>query len=62
MNSYQADETFTDRRLGTANFELTGAHYRWIEEGDIVTTRRRNLQLWLNASMVAGSMAFLPVS
>ena len=41
MNSYQADETFTDRRLvHTANFELTGAHSRWIEEGDIVTTRR----------------------
>ena len=41
MNSYQADETFTDRCLvHTANFELTGAHYRWIEEGDIVTKRR----------------------
>ena len=41
MNGYQADDTFTDRRLvHTGNFELTGAHYRWIEEDDIVTTRR----------------------
>ena len=37
VNSYQADEIFTDRRLvHTANFELTGAPYRWIEEDDIV--------------------------
>ena len=35
------NETFSDRRLvHTANFELTGTHYRWINESDIATTQQ----------------------
>ena len=40
-NNLQEDETFNDRRLvHIANFELTGTHYRWINESDIATTQQ----------------------
>jgi phosphate transport system permease protein len=40
-NNPQEDETFDDRRLvHIANFELTGTHYRWINESDIATTQQ----------------------
>ena len=40
-NNLLENETFSDRRLvHIANFELTGTHYRWINESDIATTQQ----------------------
>jgi len=41
INNLQDDKDFTARRLvHIANFEITGTHYRWIDENDIASTQQ----------------------
>ena len=40
-NNLQNDKYFDDRRLvHVANFEVTGTHYKWIDENDITSTQQ----------------------
>lgn len=40
-NNLQNDTDFDDRRLvHVANFEVTGTHYKWIDENDITSTQQ----------------------